>query len=129
MIDLRGLGLSMAFLWAGPLSAHEFWVEAIDYTVDVGAEVQAELRVGEDFAGSTYPFVPQRFKVFRLTAGGVTADYVGRAGDSPAAQIGAAVAGLNILSYHSQPDTLRFTKRCAVVAEFWARVGAWLVGW
>jgi uncharacterized GH25 family protein len=110
MVKLRGLALFMAFLIAGPLAAHEFWLEADDYTVASGQPVGVQLRVGQDFGGSEYPFIPQRFKEFTVTQGGKTAPYEGRAGDRPAYQDKAAEMGLQVLSYHSTPDTLKFTK-------------------
>jgi uncharacterized GH25 family protein len=110
MVKLRVSALFMAFLMAGPLAAHEFWLEAEDYTVEAGEPVNVQLRVGQDFGGSEYPFVQQRFKAFTVTTTGKTANYKGRAGDRPAYQDASPKAGLQVLSYESQPDTLRFTK-------------------
>lgn len=99
----------MAILFAGPLAAHEFWLEAEDYTVTEGG-VNVQLRVGQDFGGSEYPFVQQRFKAFTVTVDGKTVPYQGRAGDRPAYQDATPKAGLQVLSYESQPDTLAFTE-------------------
>ncbi len=110
MDKLRVSILFMAFLMAGPLAAHEFWLEAEDYTVEAGAPVNVQLRVGQDFGGSEYPFVQQRFKNFTVTVGKKTAPYDGRAGDRPAYQDKTPKAGLQVLSYESRPDTLAFTK-------------------
>lgn len=109
MLNICGLSLCIGFFIAGPLAAHEFWLEAENYTVD-GEAANVELRVGENFGGSEYPFVQQRFKAFTVTVGGKTIGYEGRAGDRPAYQDDAPKTGLNVLSYESQPDTLTFTK-------------------
>ena len=110
MFKLGGFALSMAFLMAGPLLAHEFWMEAKDYAPESGQPVEVQLRVGQNFGGSEYPFVKQRFKSFTVTAGGKTQNYEGRSGDRPAYQDKNPTAGLQVLAYHSQPDTLKFTK-------------------
>ncbi len=108
VVTFQGFVISMAFLMAGPLAAHEFWLEAKDYTVDAGQPVLVELRVGQDFGGSQYPYVKQRFKSFDVNAGGKTTKYTGRAGDRPAYQDTAPETGLQVLAYHSKPDTLKF---------------------
>lgn len=109
VVNCKSLALFMAFIMAGPLAAHEFWLEAEDYTVEDGA-VNVELRVGQDFGGTEYPFVQQRFKAFTITVGGKTEPYEGRAGDRPAYRDAAPKTSLQILSYESRPDTLAFTE-------------------
>lgn len=109
VLKIRYLSLFMAFSMVGPLAAHEFWLEAENYIVNGGA-VNVELRVGQDFGGSEYPFVQQRFKMFTTTVHGQSKPYKGRAGDRPAYTDATPKAGLQILSYESRPDTLAFTK-------------------
>ena len=41
-----------------PASAHEFWIEPIDYTVDKNQPMLAEVRSGEHFLGDVFPFMP-----------------------------------------------------------------------
>ncbi len=109
MLKIYVLSFFMVFLMVGPLAAHEFWLEAEDYIMDAGA-VNVELRVGQDFGGSEYPFVQQRFKAFTTSVDGKTKQYRGRAGDRPAYQDSQPGEGLQVISYESQPDTLAFTK-------------------
>lgn len=110
MFKLHSVAICMAFFLFGPSQAHEFWLEALDYTLTPDEQMGVELRVGEEFAGSKYPFVQQRFRKFTVTTQGKTRNYKGRAGDQPALQIKAPKAGLHVLAYHSTPDTLKFTK-------------------
>ncbi len=110
MFKFRGFCLFMAIVLAGPSLAHEFWMEAKDYTVEEGRPVEVELRVGQNFGGSEYPFLKQRFKSFKVNAGGKTRGYKGTAGDKPAYRDKEPAAGLQVLAYHSTPDTLKFTK-------------------
>ena len=108
---LRGWFVCSLFVLARPLAAHEYWVEPLDFTLKPGQEMQAYLKVGQDFNGSTYPYVPQRFVSFTVTSGGKTVDYKGTAGNSPALQIAVPTPGLNVIAYHSQPDSLTFRKQ------------------
>ena len=110
MIKMGCASLFIAFVMAGPLSAHEFWLEAKVFVVEADAGVEVELRVGQDFGGSEYPFIAQRFKSFDVYAGGKKRAYAGRAGDRPAYLDKKPAAGLQVLAYHSTPDTLKFTK-------------------
>lgn len=105
---LKAWGMSMAFLMAGPSGAHEYWIEPLDFTVAPDAQMLAFLKVGSDFKGSTFPYIPPQFQSFTITHDGVTADYIGQVGDSPALQVAAPEAGLNILAYHSKPNRLSY---------------------
>ena len=46
--------------------AHEFWIAPEDYTVDPGAPIVADLRVGQDFEGSPQTYFPNRFARFEV---------------------------------------------------------------
>ena len=107
---LRSWLVFSVFAMARPLAAHEYWVEPVDFVLNPGQEMQAYLKVGQDFNGSTYPFVAQRFKTFTITSGGRTEDYQGVSGNSPALQVQTPKAGLNVIAYHSRPDSLTFRK-------------------
>lgn len=73
--------------------AHEFWIAPQAYVVPVDAPLRADLRVGQNFNGPTYSFVPANFKRFELVQGGVVSEVTGRAGDKPALNQGGVAPG------------------------------------
>ncbi|WP_375261116.1 DUF4198 domain-containing protein [Palleronia sp.] len=80
---------------AAPVAAHEFWIEADDYTIAPGDQLSASLMVGQDFHGSSYAYIPVNFHRFDLAIGGEDPHPVpGRIGDRPALQTEIEADGL-----------------------------------
>ena len=50
-----------------PASAHEFWVEPKAFRLEPGAAIVADLKVGQNFRGDTYPYLKSQFISFRIT--------------------------------------------------------------
>lgn len=94
-------------LGAGPLRAHEFWVEPLAFVVALGETVKADLRIGQDFGGSRYPYLSRRFQDFTMASGADSEPVPGTEGDLPAVAVEPA-PGLLVLAYHSEPDQLTF---------------------
>ncbi len=90
---------------AGPLGAHEFWISPEDYTVDPGEKIKAELRVGQDFKGPGYAYIPENFKRFELWAGDEQVAVEGLIGDRPALATAAPQDGL-VTVVHQTRDYL-----------------------
>ncbi|MCH2094579.1 MAG: DUF4198 domain-containing protein [Rhodobacteraceae bacterium] len=67
-----------------PTVAHEFWIAPQSYHVAPGEALIADLRVGTEFDGSAYAFVPANFKRFEVMQGNTTVPVTGRPGDMPA---------------------------------------------
>nr|WP_306267577.1 DUF4198 domain-containing protein [Pararhizobium sp. IMCC3301] len=88
--------------------AHEFWIEPNVSQIETGDKFSATLNVGQDLAGSTYPYLPPRFDRFTMTIGGNTKPVEGRIGDNPALQMEAAQEGLHIIAYQSRGDVLTY---------------------
>lgn len=95
-------------LAVSPVSAHEFWIEPQDFSVAPGREIRAGLHVGQDFKGDAFPFIPARFTAFthydRQGETGVT----GTTGDLPALTLTPRAEGLNIFTYVSVAERIRF---------------------
>lgn len=96
--------LTLALVWGTPVSAHEFWIEPLNYTLDAGQVLKAEVRSGEFFEGEVFPFMPQRIVAAELVNGTSRASFRGRAGDLPALTH-RVNDGLSIISYQSTPAT------------------------
>ncbi len=95
---------------ATPLAAHEFWISPRAYEVPAGEVLLADLRVGAEFQGSTYSFVPVNFKRFELVLGGTTHEVTGRAGDQPALNQALDGTGLVTVVHVTRDYSLRYNK-------------------
>lgn len=91
-----------------PVLAHEFWLDAIDYTVEAGHDLQVEIKVGQDFKGNTYSFNPNLFYDFSVTDSSGKHPIEGRIGDSPAVSMVPANSGLLVLNHFSTSQLLTY---------------------
>jgi uncharacterized GH25 family protein len=95
---------------ATPLAAqaHEFWIEPDAYQVAPGADMVAELRVGQNFAGSAQSYLPRSFERFDLKCSGNLAPVDGRPGDRPAMTVTAPSDGLCVVIHQTRDYTLTY---------------------
>lgn len=87
---------------AAPAAAHDFWIEPAEFRPAVGASVPVVLRIGEDFTGTSQPFVPEWFVDFSVSGPAGRTPVAGFVGDDPAAVLVARTPGLHLIGYHSQ---------------------------
>jgi len=105
---LRILAPLLALLSATPLAAHEFWISPQAYRIAPGEAILADVRVGQDFSGITYAFMPPNFDRFdQLTSAGQM-PVPGRIGDKPAVTSPDAPEGLAILIHESTDSELTY---------------------
>ena len=97
--------LIAALLLATPLSAHEYWIEPVDFTVATGEVIEAHLRNGENFKGAAFSYLPQRFRRFDVIFGDNVAPVEGRAGDMPAARLQTGAPGGLVSLVHVSTDS------------------------
>lgn len=102
-----GPALAAAIL-AGPLVAHEVWIDAERWQVAPSERIVANLRNGEIFEGIALSWLPPRIVRAEIRSGGETRDITGRAGDKPAFDIGTGAPGLAVLGYQSTPSALTY---------------------
>ncbi len=101
------IGLSL--LWTSPaLQAHEFWIEAEDFTLSASDSLRADLKVGQNLSGNTYAFLPERFERFDLIQGERRSPVNSAQGALPAVNETDLDDGLAILDYRSTPRSLRY---------------------
>jgi len=91
-----------------PVSAHEFWIEPHDFSVDAKTQIRADLRVGQDFKGDAFPFIPSRFAAFKSYDRLGESDVDGVTGDLPALAMTPRTEGLSIFTYVSAGERIRF---------------------
>ncbi|SFR34828.1 DUF4198 domain-containing protein [Litoreibacter janthinus] len=120
MSSLRLFRTVALFLWAATSAqAHEFWISPEVYETPKGGEIQAHLRVGQEFGGASYSFNPNQFERFDLVAGDQVIPVTGRLGDTPALGMTSPADGLitivhetgdNILTYKEMEKFEKFAK-------------------
>ncbi len=104
---MRRLTLMLALL-ASPVSAHEFWLQPLDYTVSPDATMVVQIVNGSDYTGQNLPYIPQRFALFNDVVNGKVMAIPGRTGDVPAVQLSNPPEGLNVLAYQAQNATVDY---------------------
>ncbi len=97
-----------ALLGFSPASAHEFWIEPEDYAVDSGEEIRADIRIGQDFRGDAFPFIPARFRSFSQHDDLGVEPVAGSIGATPALTAMPRAEGLTIFTYVSTERSITF---------------------
>ncbi|SPF77867.1 DUF4198 domain-containing protein [Pseudoprimorskyibacter insulae] len=106
---IAGLVVTVGF--GGIATAHEFWIDPHGYQVAEGDPIVADLRVGQDFQGSVYAYIPANFTRFELVQGDAVAPVEGRAGDRPALNMAAPGDGLAVVVHVTKDYLLTYSER------------------
>lgn len=80
-----------------PALGHEFWIDPEDFTVAPGEPIVAAIRVGTEYEGSSYSYLPKNFRLFEIARGAERTPVEGRMGDRPALSQAAAEEGLAVV--------------------------------
>lgn len=91
-----------------PMSAHELWIAPLNYQVPAGANIQAHIVNGQDFEGTTLPYITSRFQHFVAFTDGQGRQVAGRNGDVPAMDRATDTEGLHVIAYQSTPSTIGY---------------------
>ena len=114
---LLPLSLVLSFVFTLSASAHEFWISPNSYTVAPGQQVEAHIRVGQNFKGSNYSFLPAQFKRFDLVQGDQVAPVQGTVGDRPALNMPVTDEGLLVV-VHQTTDSFVTYRDAALFENF-----------
>lgn len=109
MIYARFLSL-LVFLNATSVTAHEFWIEPKDYTVNASDIVVADLRNGQNFKGSSYSYIRDRYVKFDMFVGQSQLMIDGDLGQRPAISTQIEEEGLAILIVESKSNSLSYSE-------------------
>ncbi len=90
--------------------AHEFWIEPTQYQVEPQSTMEAFLRNGERFAGSTQSYYKGSTNRFELFSHGDVETITPRLGDNPALALEARRDGLHVVVHQSPVSTLTYNK-------------------
>lgn len=96
-------------LITGAAQGHEFWIEPEVYQTQVGEKIVAAIRVGENFEGASYAYIPNNFKRFELEQAGNPVPIESRVGDRPAVSVAAVADGLAILAHVTRDYELTYS--------------------
>ena len=104
------LPAAIAFTLFSTLTAesHEFWISPERYQIDSTDQMIAALRVGSDFKGASYAYLPPKITRFEIVRGGAAAPVEGRIGDRPALNIPAGGAGLAVIVHETTDYIVRY---------------------
>jgi len=87
---------------------HEFWISPHGYQVADDENLVADIRVGQNFGGSKFAFIPNNFVRFELVNGDTTVPVTGRIGDRPALNMAAPSPGLWIVVHETTDSALTY---------------------
>ncbi len=91
-----------------PVHAHEYWLSPIDYHIRADKKLIVDIRNGQDFAGSAFPFDPARLQSLYLSINGEKRTISSRLGDYPAIQKIATEPGHYIVVIESTERMLTY---------------------
>ena len=93
---------------AGPVLAHEFWLEPTHYQIAVDGSVEANIVNGQEFEGVPLAFFPRSIEHFVIVAGDIAQTVESRMGDRPALNQTPIADGLHIAAYQSTDSTVTY---------------------
>ena len=102
----RIVTLALTVFIAHGATAHEYWLEASDYTVSSGEDVQIGVFIGQKFKGNEYPYNAAQHQRFMLIDSAGLQDLGGELGDKPAITVTPRNPGLNIFADISSTQKL-----------------------
>lgn len=105
---LVGMLLSFCVLCATRAVAHEYWIDPIRAQLGVGDTLLADIRNGEDFVGSSFPYQPDGYRRFYITVDGKREPVASRLGDYPAIHQEDRIAGLHTVVLETQGRSLEY---------------------
>jgi uncharacterized GH25 family protein len=106
---LRRLGLLVVtaiLLCRVPLVAHDMWIEPTTFSPELGQIVSLRLRVGQDLVGDPLPLDPSLVNQFVVRDATGLKPVVRRDGGDPAGLLRAAMPGLLVIGYRSNPSAI-----------------------
>jgi uncharacterized GH25 family protein len=102
--------LPLLLLLATPVSAHELWIEPLNWQPAADGRLEANLVNGQKFEGNTISYLPKWFSRFEVVTGDGTAAVDGRIGNTPAIAQPVAGDGLHVVVYQSTPNTVSYAE-------------------
>ena len=109
LVALASVAILVCALFdASPAFAHEFWIEPLDYAIQPGERLVAEVRVGENFRGNAFSFNPARHRRFSIVTDQGEEPVTSRIGDRPAVDQVIEEPGTTIVVHETEDSTLTY---------------------
>ncbi|TYB83767.1 DUF4198 domain-containing protein [Oceaniovalibus sp. ACAM 378] len=107
---------------ASPAISHEFWIQPKAYTLEPGSPLEADIRIGANFVGPDYIFIPNGYDlaVFASASEVQTLEFTGR--DKPSFTLLPIGTGLHTIALISNGNMLTHTD-VAAFRKFAEEVG------
>ena len=102
------LTASTVFACIHPAVSHEYWVEPIAYELKRGDSINANMKNGTDFRGTSYPYISSEIVTFEATTSAGKTPITGRDGDRPAVALKTSSNGLHAVSFFNTASTIVF---------------------
>ena len=90
------------------LNAHELWLEADQYKLKSGEKLIANIKVGQDLVGESYPYLSQETEKLFIASKKGLKKLNQIDGDYPAIQQAVNYIGIQYLYYQSNKESLRY---------------------
>jgi len=94
-----------------PLSAHEYWLDPLNYRLADTGQIQSHIRVGQYFKGDSYAYLPSEVESVQIHWQDTSRSIEPRFGATPAVKQQSPGEGLNILTISTSPFSLTYTER------------------
>jgi uncharacterized GH25 family protein len=95
----RTIAMFACLATAGPLDAHEFWIDTTLSQATLDENISADLRVGEDLSGTALPYLDKTIEAMTHVAPSSSGPIEARLGDLPAiTDVALKEDGLHILT-------------------------------
>lgn len=90
------------------VSAHEFWIDAISATGPTEKNIAAHIRVGQNFVGESYYYIPDAITRATITDSKGSYNLKRTIGDTPVFDQKVRTPGLHILAYQKKAEQLTY---------------------
>ena len=102
------LSLLMTLASTSFVFGHEFWISPVQYSVTTDESIVADLRVGQNFKGGAYAYIPNNFVRFEIANGDEAISVEGRIGDRPALNMVPPHEGLWVVVHETTDNKLTY---------------------
>ena len=100
--------LPLLLVLATPVTAHELWIEPLNWQPATQGMLEADLVNGENFEGTKLALIRSWFSRFDVVLGDLNTPVDGRMGSMPALGQPVSGDGLHVVVYQSEPTTVAY---------------------